>query len=257
MSNQNFANKVVALTGGASGIGEATALFLASRGAKLSLADLQQEGLDRVKAEIERRHPGAEVMVFPLDVRNYEQVEGWTAATVERFGRLDGAANLAGVIPRSIGVKTLAEQDFEEWDFVMGVNATGVMHCLKAQMNAIADGGSIVNASSIAGATGRAKNGSYTASKHAVTGLTRTAAKEIGHRGVRVNAIQPGRIETPMSRAARAIGETPAGEEKHEQAALKRIGTAEECAHLIAYLLSDESTYISGTNIPIDGGWNC
>jgi NAD(P)-dependent dehydrogenase (short-subunit alcohol dehydrogenase family) len=187
-----FKNKVVALTGAASGIGYSAAHLLASRGASLSLADLQEEALNNTKASIEAKYPGTNVLVYALDVRNYNQVEGWIAATVSHFGALNGCANLAGVIPKSIGVGLITDQDFDEWDFVLDVNLKGVMHCLKAQLAVIAQNGSVVNASSIAGLTGREKNGSYTASKHAVLGLSRTAAKEFGPlKGVRVNAICP------------------------------------------------------------------
>lgn len=110
---------------------------------------------------------------------------------MSQFGHLDGAANLAGVIPQSIGVGYLIDQDLKEWDFVLSVNLTGVLHCLKAQLKVMSDHGAVVNASSIAGLQGREKNSSYSASKHGVLGLTRSAAKEVGVRGVRVNAICP------------------------------------------------------------------
>ncbi|KAM0277424.1 hypothetical protein ACHAQH_005786 [Verticillium albo-atrum] len=181
-----FADKVIALTGAASGIGLATAHLLASRGARLSLADLQQDALLAAQKAITEANPGAEVSITVLDVRDCAAVEAWTTETAARFGRLDGAANLL-----SIGVKPLSEQDLEEWDFVQGVNFTGVMHCLRAQLKTIDNGGSIVNASSIGGITGRANNAAYAASKHAVVGLTRSAAKEVGARQVRVNAICP------------------------------------------------------------------
>lgn len=193
MSNTQFANKVIALTGGASGIGLATALLLASRGATLSLADLSQSGLESAKQKIQSQTPSASVAIFTVDVRKYEQVESWIASTVEQFGRLDGAANLAGVAPASIsGEKGKIENlDAAEWDFIMGVNTTGVMHCMKAQLQKIEKTGSIVNASSIAGITGRAMNGAYSASKHAVIGLTKSAAKEVGPKGIRVNCFCP------------------------------------------------------------------
>ncbi|KAJ0167255.1 Levodione reductase [Colletotrichum tanaceti] len=173
-----FRDKVIAVTGAASGIGLATAHLLASRGARLSLADINEQGLRDVQSDIRTRHAEAEIVISAVDVTNYDQVEKWTASTVEHFGRLDGAANLAGVIPKSAGTKGLADQDLDEWEFVMGVNLTGVMHCLKAQLSVMRDDGSIVNASSIAGLQGRPNNGAYTASKHAILGLTRTAAKE-------------------------------------------------------------------------------
>jgi NAD(P)-dependent dehydrogenase (short-subunit alcohol dehydrogenase family) len=240
-TNTPFSGKVIALTGAASGIGLETAYLLASRGAKLSLADVQEEALHEAKAHIEKTYQ-AEALVFALDVRKYDQVEAWITETVKQFGKLDGAANLAGVIPKSIRLRQLKDQDFDEWDFVMGVNSTGVMHCSKhclqvslttssaevagwmlrpvcrtvfrapelsqrldaqnvnadssystvrAQLQVMADNGSVVNASSIAGTTGRANNAAYSASKHAVLGLTRAAAKEVGVRGIRVNAICP------------------------------------------------------------------
>lgn len=183
--------KVIAVTGAASGMGEATAHLLAARGAKISLADVQEEALKRVQAAILAEQKDAEVLVTTVDVRNWDQVDSWIQATVARWGRLDGAANLAGVISKYASVNTIADQDFADWDFVMGVNTVGMMHCLKAQTRVIADGGSLVNASSLLGMTGGAKNAVYTASKHAVTGLTRAVAKEFGERGIRVNAINP------------------------------------------------------------------
>jgi NAD(P)-dependent dehydrogenase (short-subunit alcohol dehydrogenase family) len=186
----SFEGRVIAITGGASGIGLATARLLAGRGAQLSLADLQQEALQKAAQDIERDFQ-VKPFTYALDVRQADAVEDWIAQTVQKFGHLDGAANLAGVIPRSIGIKGLDEQDLAEWDFVIGVNLTGVMLCMRAELKAISGAGSIVNASSIAGLSGRANNASYTASKHGVLGLTRSVAKEVGKRNVRVNAICP------------------------------------------------------------------
>ncbi|KAK7408052.1 hypothetical protein QQX98_009767 [Neonectria punicea] len=263
MANTQLAGKVIAITGAASGIGLATAKLLASRGAKISIADVSQEGLEKARKDIESEY-SADVLAFPLDVRKYDQVLEWITQTVKRFGRLDGAANLAGVVPKSIGGDhgAIENQDFAEWEFVFGVNTTGLMHCMKAQIKSISDGGSIVNASSIAGLIGREKNGAYSASKHAVLGLTRSAARDVGARGVRVNAICPGRIDTPMFRsAAKAASAAGAGtqfeDETNNEIALKRNGKPEEVATLIAFLLSDDASYISGNAVSVDGGWNC
>ncbi|KAI8195440.1 Levodione reductase [Colletotrichum sp. SAR 10_65] len=188
---QQFSDKVVAITGGASGIGLATAHLLAERGAKVSLADVQEKALQQAQSDIKSKYPESDVLIFTVDVRNYEQVDKWITETVKHFGKLDGAANLAGIIPNSIGLKGIDEQDFDEWDLILSVNLTGVMHCLKAQLRVIENTGAIVNASSIAGLIGRNKNASYVASKHGVMGLTRSAAKEVGPKGIRVNGICP------------------------------------------------------------------
>ncbi|KAF2713315.1 ABA4 protein [Pleomassaria siparia CBS 279.74] len=252
-STSSMADKVVAITGGASGIGLATAHLLASRGASLSLADVSESGLEAASKTIRAKH-NIEILTFTLDVRKPEQVDFWIAETVSRFGKLDGAANIAGVIPKNIGVGGIAEMEVEEWDFVIGVNLTGVMHCMRAQMRVIADGGSIVNASSIAGLIGRPNNAAYAASKHGVIGLTKSAAKEIGVRGVRVNSFAPGYIITPMTDAAVVTD----GDAKSEsmRVPLGRHGIPEECASVIAFLLGDESTYITGATYSVDGGWN-
>jgi NAD(P)-dependent dehydrogenase (short-subunit alcohol dehydrogenase family) len=264
---QQFSGKTVALTGAASGIGLSCAHLLASRGANLSLADLQKEALEKVKADIESQYK-TKVLIFPLDVRNSDQVSNWITTTVKECGKLDGAANLAGVIPKTIGKGWLVDQDMNDFDFVMDVNLKGVLHCLKAQLLVMGEGGAIVNAASIAALMGRDKNSSYSASKHAVLGLTKSAAKEVGVKGIRVNAICPGRIDTPMARNAAEIASaatsggpppttSPGSQASLDFIALRREGKPEEVAKLVAFLLSEESSYISGQGISIDGGWFC
>ncbi|ATZ52740.1 Bcaba4 [Botrytis cinerea B05.10] len=258
MSSQPFTNKVIALTGSASGIGLETAKLLASRGARLSLADIQEDKLKELQAQLESEYY-VDVITTKVDVRKFGEVEAWINKTIDNFGKLDGSANLAGVAPESIGLKGIVEQDLDEWEFVLGVNLTGTMNSLKAQLKVMANNGSIVNASSIRGLTGAAKNASYSSAKHGIIGLTRTAAKEVGGKGIRVNAICPGRISTPMLKTAEnSIGlHLQPGSANYPPIALGRDGEAKEVAQLVAFLLSDESTYISGADISIDGGWRC
>jgi NADP-dependent 3-hydroxy acid dehydrogenase YdfG len=166
--SSSLKDKVIVLTGAASGMGLATAKLLASKGAKVSMADVQEVPLKALAAEIEES--GGTVFAMVVDVSNRQQVEDWIKATVEKFGRLDGAANLAGVIGKSINITHLQDIDDDDWDFVMGVNAKGLLNCLRAQIPYFNDNGSIVNASSVSGIMGFPRNAAYVASKHAVVG---------------------------------------------------------------------------------------
>ena len=191
--------KVIAVTGAASGIGLATARLLASHGALLSLADVQEAPLAALATDLSSTFQ-PEILTTALDIRNRVQVEAWITRTTQHFGRpLDGAANLAGNIGRSIGTPVGAIRHItdDEFDFVMAVNVHGTLNCLRAELPAmkVGEGGcggsSIVNAASIAAVVGVLNNGPYVAAKHAVVGLTKTAAKEEGGRAIRVNAIAP------------------------------------------------------------------
>ncbi|RBR15561.1 hypothetical protein FVER53590_07345 [Fusarium verticillioides] len=192
--------KVYALTGGASGIGFATAKVLAKRGATVSIADIDLNAITTATAYFDEQ--GIEALVSRVDVSQRPQVEDWLDATVQKYGRLDGAANVAGIIGKHHGLRAVAELEDEEWHKIIAVNLTGTMYCLRAQLNRIVDGGSIVNVASIHGIKGFARHGAYDASKHGIVGLTRAAAKENGHREVRVNAVAPGAIYTPLMKKA-------------------------------------------------------
>ncbi|CAK7238491.1 hypothetical protein SEUCBS140593_010742, partial [Sporothrix eucalyptigena] len=249
--------KVIAITGASSGIAYATAHYLAQRGAQLSLADINGEPLDKIAKEIKAQHD-VDVICAQVDVRDASQVQAWMDKTIEAFGRLDGAANLAGVIGKTIGKVPVAECDDDDWELNIAVNLTGVMHCLRSQLKVISDGGSIVNAASIAGQTGRPYAAAYAVSKHGVVGLTRSAAKEVGVRGVRVNSVAPGPISTPMNKAAQGISSRNLGKESEaSRIALGRFGEPEEVAALVAFLLGNESKFITGVTYSIDGGWFC
>ncbi|PGH20378.1 hypothetical protein AJ80_03646 [Polytolypa hystricis UAMH7299] len=258
-TDYNFQGKVIALTGGASGIGLATSILLAAAGAKLSIADVQEAQLKIASKEIEaaaaKSGKGGQLLTSIVDVRKADQVNAWIKETVETFGaKLDGAANLAGVVPKNIGKDRIEDiTDDEEFKFIMDVNLNGVMYCMRAQIRNMNQEGSIVNAASVAGIIGFTKNSAYTASKHAVIGLSRTAAKEVGDRGIRVNCLCPGVIETPMQKQSTASR----GTDFPILSAIKRKGEPEETAQLIAFFLSDGSKYISGTAPTIDGAWLC
>lgn len=188
MSN-TFHNKVIVVTGAGSGIGAATAKLLASRGAKVSITDVQERGLDETVKAIEEA--AGSVISAVLDVRDRTQVEAWISQTVSAFGKLDGAANLAGVTGKQTGFAQVQEIDDNDWDLMFNVNVKGMLNCLRAEIKVMNDGGSIVDASSVAGIRGIENSATYCATKHAVIGLTRTVAKEQAGRGIRANALAP------------------------------------------------------------------
>ncbi|KAM0210202.1 hypothetical protein ACHAQI_005996 [Fusarium lateritium] len=245
--------KVYAITGGASGIGFATAKVIAQRGATVSVADVDAAAMSSATAYFEEQ--GIEALVSRVDVSQRSEVESWLDATVQKYGRLDGAANVAGIIGKHHGLRAVADLEDEEWHKIIAVNLTGTMYCLRAQLNRIVDGGSIVNVASIHGIKGFAKHGAYDASKHGIVGLTKAAAKENGHREVRVNAVAPGAIYTPLMKKAWDMHNRPEDAEFDEPTAFQRQGTSEECANVIAFLLGPESTFVSGSVYEVDGAW--
>lgn len=182
-------------------------------------------------------------------------VDAWIADTVVCHGRpLDGAVNLAGVVPKVISIERIEEHNTPDWKWVLDVNLNGTFYCLRAQIRNMARGGSIINTTSIAGVIGLPRNAAYGASKHTVIGLTRCAAKEVGDREIRVNCVAPGIIDTAMQADAR---DKRGGTEMLDTAQIKRRGTADEIANMFAWLLCDQSKYVTGAVHHIDGGWYC
>ncbi|KAI1414249.1 NAD(P)-binding protein [Hypoxylon sp. FL1857] len=243
--------KVFAITGGASGIGLATAQLLSKRGGIVCIADVDPEAL--TKAEEYFTSQNVPFTATRVDVSRRDEVDAWISSIVQKYGRLDGAANVAGIIGKHHGLREVADLDDDEWHKIIAVNLTGMMYCLRAELRKIVDGGSIVNVSSIHGLQGFAKHGAYDASKHGVIGLTKAAAKENGHREVRVNSVAPGAIYTPLMEKSWKLHNRPSDAPFDDTAAFRRQGTAEECGNVIVFLLSPESKYVSGSVYSVDG----
>ena len=250
--NTSLKDKVALVTGGTSGIGEAAALALAREGAKVVVAGRREsEGQAVVKA-IEKA--GGEALFVKADVSREADVKALVDKTVARFGRLDFAFNNAGV-EGTAGV-TMDKQTEENYRHTFDINVLGLIFSMKHEIPAILkNGGAIVNTSSVAGTIGFPGFGVYAASKHAVNGLTRSAALEFAKQGVRVNALALGTIDTPM--VDRLVGESKANNAQRESLKgfhpVGRVGTVDEAAHAVIALL--ENPFITGSVLAVDGGW--
>jgi NAD(P)-dependent dehydrogenase (short-subunit alcohol dehydrogenase family) len=242
--------KVVLLVGGSTGIGADAARVFAAEGASVMLAARSRDRLAALTDEL--AGAGHDVAHIAGDVSVAADVARFVDATLARFGRLDGAFNNAGI--NQLGrLDDVSEEDF---DRVMAVNVKGTWLCLREEIRAMRDsGGSIVNTSSIGGFRGNTGLGAYQATKHAVIGLTRTAAHDNGPLGIRVNAIAPGPTETPMftrwrqedpEAAARRVAAVP----------MRKAGTTTEVANAAAWLLSDRAGHVSGVVLPVDGAYS-
>ncbi|KAK5451637.1 hypothetical protein LTS15_007897 [Exophiala xenobiotica] len=251
--------KVIAITGAGSGIGAATARLAAARGASLSLCDVNESGLNKVVEELKGK--GTNVIGQRVDVSNSDSVDSWIADTVKHFGKLDCAANVAGVEAKPGGKVfcNIVDTTNEHWDFIMDINLKGLFYCLRAQLRVMERGASVLNVASMAGLMGRPGIAAYSSSKHAVVGLTRTAAKEVGERGIRVNALAPGPIETPMLDRLRSDGGTTDRPvtNTYKTLPLQRLGTAEDMAKTICFALSDDASFTTGATFSADGGVAC
>lgn len=248
------AGKVAVVTGGASGIGRAGALEFAKAGAKVVVADVDVAGGEETVKQI--RDMGGEAIFVRTDVSKEEDVKAMVEAAEKQFGGLDYAFNNAGIEGQ---MAPTAEYTLEVWNKVIGINLTGVWLCMRYEIPVMLrrGGGAIVNTASVAGLVGFPSTPAYTASKHGVVGLTKVAAIEYGPQNIRVNAICPGVIETPMvmSRSMQLETNREAYQQMVALHPLNRLGTAEEVAKTAVWLCSPDASFITGAALPVDGGF--
>ena len=251
MTTRSFEDKVVLVTGAATGIGRASAIAFAREGARLAIADVD----DAQAQQTERlaTAEGAQVLRLRVDVADTAQVERMVARTVERFGRLDCAFNNAGIAGM---IAPVADSTEENWDRVIGINLKGVWACMKFELRQMLaqGGGAIVNTASVLGSVGSVASPAYVASKHGVMGLTRSAALAYSAAGIRVNAVCPGYIDTPL------MDKALAGREEMRpliiaQHPIGRMGTPEEVAAAVLWLASDAASFVTGHGLAADGGF--
>lgn len=254
MIMQRFLNKVCLVTGAGSGIGKATALAFGREGAKVVVADINPEQVAQTCQELQDNQ--IEALAIVVNIAQRVEVEQMVQVTVERFGRLDCAVNCAGVAgPVSL---PLHEYPEELWHQQININLTGTWYCMKYELTQmlVQGGGSIVNLSSAAGLIGQPENSPYAASKHGVVGITKTAAREYATKHIRVNAICPTAIETPMiMEGRRKLAHNPEAKQAAiNYQAMKRMGQPEEIAEVALWLCSDQASFITGLAMPADGG---
>ena len=243
---QRLLGKVSLITGAAQGIGLATALKFAREGAIVIVCDVKQAAVDEAVKQCQAL--GAQALGFVVDVTQRDMVDATVKAVLDKFGRIDVLVNNAGITQDA----RLQKMTLEQFDRVIDVNLRGVFHCAQAVTDAmVAQGnGVILNASSVVGIYGNFGQTNYAATKFGVIGFTKTWSRELGPKGIRVNAVAPGFIQTPI---LSTIPEKVI-HEMTERVPLKRLGQPEDIANVYAFLASDEASYINGTVIEVAGG---
>jgi len=238
-------NKVVIITGAGSGIGKETAFLFAKEGAKVVVADMNEKAGEETVAQINKNGVG---IFFKLDVSSREQAKQMAKITIEKYGKIDVLINNAGIVQDAF----LSKMTEEQWDKVINVNLKGVFNCSQAVVEVMMNQGSgvIINTSSIVGLNGNVGQVNYAATKAGLIGMTKTLAKELGKKGIRVNAVTPGFIATPMtSNVPEKILEM-----MKEKTPLRRLGEAKDVAYAYLYLASDEANFVNGAVLSVDGG---
>ncbi len=251
-----FKDKIVLVTGGASGIGRATSVAFAREGAKVAIADVDLSGAEETARMIE--NAGGAATVFETDVSKSDQVKSLIDSTVQYYGRLDCAFNNAGILGRPGGTVDCTE---ENWDKVIDVDLKSVWLCMKYEIPQMEKqgGGSIVNTASVYGLAGSLDSIVYNAAKHGVVGVTKVAALEYATAGIRVNAICPGYIDTPLDFEGRtpedADVNAEVGQMMLSRTPLGRLGEPEDIAEAVVWLSSDAASFVTGHTMTSDGGY--
>lgn len=246
IDDMRLKDKVAIITGAGSGIGRATALLFVREGARVVVADINEKNGNEVVEEIKKN--GGEGLFVRLDASSREQTKKMTSVTLDKYGRIDILINNAGIIQDALVLKMTEEQ----WDSVINVNLKGVFNCIQAVVETMINQGSgvIVSASSIVGIFGNVGQANYAAAKAGLIGLTKTLAKELGKKGIRVNAVAPGFIMTPMtSTVPEKILEM-----MKEKTPLRMLGEPQDVAYTYLYLASNEARFVNGAVLSVDGG---
>ena len=250
--NISFENKVALVTGAGSGLGLATAQAFAQAGASVALADWDDKTVRTAADKLIAS--GHKALAIRCDVSNDAEVEAMIRETVVKFGRLDVAYNNAGVQNE---LAETADTTAKDYDRVMGINLRGIWNSMKFELQHMRKQGSgaIVNCSSLGGLVGGAERSIYHAAKHGVLGFTKSAALEYAAKGIRINAVCPGLIQTPMSDQMVAAGQGEALEAMEKMIPMARVGRPDEIASAVLWLCSDATSYVTGQSISVDGGF--
>ena len=248
----SFEGKVALITGGGSGIGRATTHAFARKGASVAIVDIDREKAEETARQIERY--GAEALVVEADVADADAVASMAEEVMDGFGRLDCACNSAGLESTKVPIADYTEEDF---DRMININLRGVWLCMKYEIRRMLEGrgGAIVNVASALGKVGFEKKSAYVAAKHGVLGLTKAGALEYAQDDIRINAVCPSFIDTPMQIRTGTLIHPEQLDEVVQRHPVGRFGTPEEVAEAILWLASDEASFVTGQALSVDGGY--